>query len=193
MEGDVCAVVVGFSPDFISIHSLRMEGDWAGVTEDDFNNISIHSLRMEGDAAICTVGKMLVNFNPLPPHGGRHSPEIASYRSEGISIHSLRMEGDIPRFAFLDSSREISIHSLRMEGDVECVGQDNGENDFNPLPPHGGRRKFFGQCLLDQHYFNPLPPHGGRLVVDDRYGGMTDISIHSLRMEGDNERWRLSR
>ena len=33
-------------------------------------------------------------------------------------------------------------------------------------------------------YFNPLPPHGGRLR--DRPIRQTDvISIHSLRMEGD--------
>ena len=33
--------------------------------------------------------------------------------------------------------------------------------------------------------FNPLPPHGGRPKVLCRYCKYSDISIHSLRMEGD--------
>ena len=89
--------------------------------------------------------------------------------------------------------------------------------DFNPLPPHGGR-------LLTQNNghdtvnFNPLPPHGGRLFcAENNFSPMsfqstpsawretistlvkqalTEISIHSLRMEGDgyplsSERERL--
>ena len=56
--------------------------------------------------------------------------------------------------------------------------------DFNPLPPHGGRR---GEMMVmsSQIHFNPLPPHGGRLVgrTDTKVTGI--ISIHSLRMEGD--------
>ena len=59
---------------------------------------------------------------------------------ERISIHSLRMEGDLVRpFAGLDIAH-ISIHSLRMEGDWLLVGHHKGTGNFNPLPPHGGRR-----------------------------------------------------
>ena len=36
-------------------------------------------------------------------------------------------------------------------------------------------------------YFNPLPPHGGRPKVFQQISKSIDISIHSLRMEGD--RW----
>ena len=35
------------------------------------HSISIHSLRMEGDFTISSVWSVLRNFNPLPPHGGR--------------------------------------------------------------------------------------------------------------------------
>ena len=39
--------------------------------------------------------------------------------------------------------------------------------------------------ILLTKYFNPLPPHGGRLDnVSDRLTS-SGISIHSLRMEGD--------
>ena len=34
------------------------------------------------------------NFNPLPPHGGRHREQFQQMISDSISIHSLRMEGD---------------------------------------------------------------------------------------------------
>ena len=34
-------------------------------------------------------------------------------------------------------------------------------------------------------YFNPLPPHGGRPAYESTEISARDISIHSLRMEGD--------
>ena len=37
-------------------------------------------------------------------------------------------------------------------------------------------------------HFNPLPPHGGRRPNSSRRSIIFDISIHSLRMEGDNIR-----
>ena len=39
-------------------------------------------------------------------------------------------------------------------------------------------------CHHRQH-FNPLPPCGGRPGADGRGGGSGEISIHSLRVEGD--------
>ncbi len=77
---------------------------------------------------------------------------------------------------------------------------------FNPLPPWGGRPR--GQLFqLRQAHFNPLPPWGGRRTCqrlnpacklfqstpsvgrETKNGEMTrekaDISIHSLRGEGD--------
>ena len=83
------------------------------------------------------------------------------FPAENISIHSLRMEGDghsqknTPTF-------NISIHSLRMEGDYTSTEVKARYNDFNPLPPHGGRPK-----------------------TDPKKHTYQQISIHSLRMEGD--------
>ena len=56
---------------FISIHSLRMEGDLSDDADPLSFRISIHSLRMEGDAGVLCTGIRI-----------------------DISIHSLRMEGD---------------------------------------------------------------------------------------------------
>ena len=58
--------------------------------------------------------------------------------------------------------------------------------DFNPLPPHGGRRTRIRQHTIRNKHFNPLPPHGGRPKKGGTVIGWIDISIHSLRMEGDN-------
>ena len=56
---------------------------------------------------------------------------------------------------------------------------------FNPLPPHGGRLSVEKPTVIQFSNFNPLPPHGGRPKVLCRYCKYSDISIHSLRMEGD--------
>ena len=58
---------------------------------------------------------------------------------------------------------------------------------FNPLPPHGGRPLPY-LTLPHLHHFNPLPPHGGRLNQIDVEPIGEDISIHSLRMEGDSQK-----
>ena len=78
----------------ISIHTLRMEGDFSVLLRKLRIKISIHTLRMEGD------------------------PQLVHYllQLRFISIHTLRMEGDFCRAPFRLSLR-ISIHTLRMEGD----------------------------------------------------------------------------
>ena len=228
MEGDF------FNPfqmltNYISIHSLRMEGD-KYVSSDAFSasHISIHSLRMEGDFTLtcrCTG----VGVFQSTPSAWRETDRFGCHAAGlSISIHSLRMEGDMS-----ESKRSrhwgISIHSLRMEGDPASLHFTVGLEDFNPLPPHGGRRFPLSgsDCWL---YFNPLPPHGGRLPYFRRklwervfqstpsawretsstvskirhctfqstpsawretFGMLRTnwrifISIHSLRMEGDN-------
>ena len=61
------------TPDVISIHALREEGDRRGVHSEHISkNISIHALREEGD---------LKDFH-------------VQALDQGISIHALREEGD---------------------------------------------------------------------------------------------------
>ena len=162
MEGDLVLPPGHKQRELISIHSLRMEGDLYPYGYSDASDISIHSLRMEGDTAYPDQTNQGYNFNPLPPHGGRPEPNLKLV-TVPISIHSLRMEGDSP---IVTNIRNISIH-------------------FNPLPPHGGRLgiSFF---LNIANNFNPLPPHGGRPdAASELLDNTLDISIHSLRMEGD--------
>ena len=49
MEGDFLLCLVLSAQLYISIHSLRMEGDTRLPESDIIGKISIHSLRMEGD------------------------------------------------------------------------------------------------------------------------------------------------
>ena len=58
-----------------------------------------------------------------------------------ISIHSLRVEGDVYTLFYLENMDRISIHSLRVEGDGERFNAMLRADDFNPLPPCGGRQK----------------------------------------------------
>ena len=123
------------------------------------------------------------NFNPLPPHGGRHNPEQPMNHQQHFNPlppHGGRPGAGpfrTPRNAFQSTPsawREtnthiwlrfvitISIHSLRMEGDERPQQAGKTPAHFNPLPPHGGRHYALRGIFVWMH-----------------------ISIHSLRMEGD--------
>ena len=145
----------------ISIHSLRMEGDLTESRHKHRHTISIHSLRMEGDWNGSSTLIPARNFNPLPPHGGRQD-------------HTRCLSGGIP----------ISIHSLRMEGDPPSKELMRLLLDFNPLPPHGGRRRTAltcGRCAI----FQSTPSAWRETVYSLTIAEHIAISIHSLRMEGD--------
>ena len=79
--------------------------------------ISIHSLRMEGDAGWLRPVDPEMNFNPLPPHGGRHLRNCLDDTHE--YFNPLPPHGGRLGVVFSVSvNAVISIHSLRMEGDT---------------------------------------------------------------------------
>ena len=191
----------------ISIHSLRMEGDVGQSTPiqglRDFNPLPPHGGRPN---LRCTARNMRA-FQSTPSawrETGLPTHVVVCY---GISIHSLRMEGDL-MFTKYTLTCVISIHSLRMEGDnrgatattLRVIFQSTPSAwretlcsflcrkrklYFNPLPPHGGRRRNYHSRNATVGFqstpsawrettlvitprnsdrnFNPLPPHGGRL------------------------------
>ena len=168
---------------------------------------------MEGDLTGWDATLETLNFNPLPPHGGR--PCHRSIQLTGKNFNPLPPHGGrLEKNGFIYGVSYISIHSLRMEGDIGRCTAGITFGYFNPLPPHGGRplfrsrfrfpRKFqstpsawreTGLLLGDgggNSHFNPLPPHGGR--PDSVHDGRKPktISIHSLRMEGDHSSSRSS-
>ena len=145
--------------------------------------ISIHSLRMEGDSFLAALHRPAANFNPLPPHGGRLSFQIRNFGMcyfNPLPPHGGRLSAATTRIsspAFqstpsawretglwhkhfglpeqfqstpsawretqlevkVEQDRPISIHSLRMEGDLPFLSFLSNFLYFNPLPPHGGR------------------------------------------------------
>ena len=79
----------------ISIHALREEGDLAAASACQSAAISIHALREEGDRHHQrSHHKILQNFYPRPPRGGRLYDLPIKAEDLKISIHALREEGD---------------------------------------------------------------------------------------------------
>ena len=108
----------------ISIHSLLAEGDRVaagGLVRTDV--ISIHSLLAEGDGRRPSGMREGLNFNPLPPRGGR------------LILAARHKKGKL-----------ISIHSLLAEGDRDKRTVSNFFIHFNPLPPRGGRQESTRYC-----------------------------------------------
>ena len=78
----------------ISIHALRVEGDWCAQWNDVCEYISIHALRVEGDYMLTGTDDTAENFYPRPPGGGRQHAPPSNVLTNCISIHALRVEGD---------------------------------------------------------------------------------------------------
>ena len=78
--------------------------------------ISIHSLRVEGDQPEGTLRRRHFLFQSTPSVWRETTLGISTAKKDHISIHSLRVEGDYEPLMCLGISY-ISIHSLRVEGD----------------------------------------------------------------------------
>ena len=78
----------------------------------------------------------------------------------------------------------ISIHALREEGDRSCRSSGKRIYHFYPRPPRGGRLSG-GAYTTHRLNFYPRPPRGGRLKEERLRAGLSQISIHALREEGD--------
>ena len=66
----------------ISIHALRVEGDYSENGYYAKFGISIHALRVEGDHGVDGGSGKALYFYPRPPGGGRHqfrAPERATF------------------------------------------------------------------------------------------------------------------
>ena len=91
MEGDCFLLLTGFRRLVISIHSLRMEGDGGRLIQlaTQLKIISIHSLRMEGDRWLeAKITAVPLDFNPLPPHGGRQQNCTGKRFSFRLSLYN---------------------------------------------------------------------------------------------------------
>ena len=124
--------------------------------------ISIHSLRMEGDRYAVCGNVAAANFNPLPPHGGRLSPDVLYPETLGFQSTPS---------AWRETCRHRSLH--------------RNQSHFNPLPPHGGR-PISSEPTAATISFQSTPSAWRETVQQLAEQHISDISIHSLRMEGDS-------
>ena len=132
-----------------------------------------------------TIALISCDFNPLPPCGGRPKKKTL-----------------LPSFLRFQSTPSVWRETINL------FDARNTKAYFNPLPPCGGRpdrvrtvhnifrfqstpsvwretlEEAVGYCFY--RHFNPLPPCGGRLT-SQYFGDNVYISIHSLRVEGDQE------
>ena len=117
MEGDAL-LLGGFLENFTfqSTPSVWRETSRRRTFPDSQQRISIHSLRMEGDFVLFEVHHITCYFNPLPPYGGRRGR-----RGRGTGRGGFQSTPSVWRETFSGTKtgleRRISIHSLRMEGD----------------------------------------------------------------------------
>ena len=169
--------------------------------------ISIHALREEGDASPVQPLRMVGNFYPRPPRGGRHHAACKSGSCRTISIHALREEGD-PLSGDHRERRRGFLSTPSARRATSRSGPTSGrEKYFYPRPPRGGRRG----CYTNDNPrvdFYPRPPRGGRRETPSGWipfwirflstpsarratcsGTLSleppGISIHALREEGD--------
>ena len=103
------------------------------------HDISIHALRVEGDYNTRVPPKRPEYFYPRPPGGGRHLVKPAWADNAKISIHALRVEGDDRR-----KGRRTGIFYFYprppgggrlLQLTCKCVNKLY----FYPRPPGGGR------------------------------------------------------
>ena len=69
-----------------------------------------------------------------------------------------------------------------MEGDVDVTTLTQNAVAFQSTP---SAWKQHNNAICSHSDFNPLPPHGGRRIIPLDRLEQRKISIHSLRMEGD--------
>ena len=100
-----------------------------------------------------------------------------------ISIHALRVEGD-PEVGHIVKTIGISIHALRVEGDDLSIYLWYNLIDFYPRPPGGGRLVTLRK-LCKQVIFLSTPSGWRATPALSGSVGLTLISIHALRVEGD--------
>ena len=116
--------------------------------------------------------------------GGMSRPKVKCYDLR--STRALRVEGDIKGFRKKVIGYQISIHACRMEGDVLMFCRLVSSILFLSTPSGWRATRATAVAASSGRYFYPRPPGGGRHkdIVDANNAQL--ISIHALRVEGDN-------
>ena len=135
------------------------------ILQNSSHNISIHAPREGGDVQTVTNFRVIVDFNPRPPRGGRRL--CIGFRV----LHANAFQSTPPARGATMGIRCI-VPMIRI---------------FQSTPPaRGATGKAFTSEILESPNFNPRPPRGGRRQDNDGLDGLSDISIHAPREGGDD-------
>ena len=107
--------------EWISIHSLRMEGDKLRSHQLHYYKTFQSTPSAWRETCKTRLSGSTHRFQSTPSAWRETSGKLSNSQIHKISIHSLRMEGDLHRRLHHDLQPEISIHSLRMEGDSKTA------------------------------------------------------------------------
>ena len=179
----LAAIVAGDGS--ISIHALREEGDTRsqpkGTTRNAF--LSTPSARRATPPTLRTV-KILSNFYPRPPRGGR--PKICISGNRYLYFYPRPPRGGRPGAAGCGAV-SINFYPRPPRGGRRRVPirPRTPMRNFYPRPPRGGRLPRLRTRASLSWYFYPRPPRGGRPALLRQVRREQAISIHALREEGD--------
>ena len=175
-----------FTGNWISIHALRVEGDWISSQIAMLQlRISIHALRVEGDAASARIKKEPSDFYPRPPGGGRQLEDrrkhlvdrFLSTPSGWRATQAASFRPCPPVFLSTPSG----WRATRSKKHNLCAS-----TTFLSTPS-GWRATLYDYTdpATGKHFY-PRPPGGGRLISSIFPRRSANISIHALRVEGDS-------
>ena len=148
--------------EFQSTPSPRRETDILEIIKNP-TDISIHSLPKEGDDFQRRQVLALIDFNPLPPQGGR--PMSSCNGHTCIYFNPLPPQG----------------------GRLTSMRAYYTRQAFQSTPSPRRETSRWDGTASQSSYFNPLPPQGGRHLVPPKNICLCTISIHSLPKEGDQQ------
>ena len=147
------------------------------------SRISIHSLRVEGDRRAIDQKHLPADFNPLPPCGGRlFCLMLKSFDKTFQSTPSVWRETKDKTAAAVDAIFQSTPSVWR-----ETIWKPkwHGCLQFQSTPSVWRETAYCATQTAYRFNFNPLPPCGGRLQAESYPYCGSQISIHSLRVEGD--------
>ena len=169
----------------ISIHALRVEGDQCHEHIKCVIFISIHALRVEGDCFRVCRAFVCVQFLSTPSGWRATAAEIVNLSAALISIHALRVEGDL-QFSYANGKVIEFLSTPSGWRATKAHGCRIAQSIFLSTPS-GWRATVVNAVFIHGiGDFYPRPPGGGRQAGQQQSVSGVSISIHALRVEGDD-------
>ena len=158
------------------------------------SKISIHSPRTgrDADGAVPNATALVISIHS--PRTGRDQRAVQWCRILYIFQSTRPARGETQLDFWQRPFEVISIHSPRTGRDNNNIANELLELSFQSTRPARGETFLVIMDVINIYYFNPLAPHGARRRAGDTAGaGGVKISIHSPRTGRDLPARRLPR